>query len=162
MEFKKVTSKQDVAMASGFATAIMKEHYDPIVGVEINEHMLRKYQSIEGIAAEIEEGAEYYFVVLEGENIGFVAIDAKEDYMYLSKFYLAKQFRGKGYANLMMDFVKKQSAKRGLDKIQLNVNAANENTIETYKHFGFLVIEDITRQVGKGYAVRDYVMRCEL
>lgn len=162
MEFVKVNSQEDIETMSALATKIMKEHYDPIVGSEVNDHMLKKYQSVEGITAEISDGAEYFFVKSDGKNVGFIATDAKEDYMYLSKFYLDKEYRGKGLASEMMSFVKEKTAQIGLPYIMLNVNADNCNTVARYRHFGFDVVEEIMRQVGGGYAVHDYVMRCNL
>ena len=156
--FNKVNTKEDIENMSKLATGIMKKHYDPIVGSKTNDHMLEKYQSVRGITEEIDGGAEYYFVCLDKESIGFVAVDPKVDYLYLSKFYLALDYRGKGYASEMMAFVKDYAKARGLDKIKLNVNADNVNTVGAYKHFGFEVVEEYQRDVGDGYSVHDYVM----
>ncbi|MDE6474384.1 MAG: GNAT family N-acetyltransferase [Clostridia bacterium] len=154
----KVNTNQDIEKMSRLATDIMKKHYDPIVGSATNDYMLEKYQSVRGITQEINDGAEYYFVDLDGESIGFVAVDAKEDYLYLSKFYLDIDHRGKGYASQMMAFVKDCAKSRGLNKIKLNVNADNLNTVAVYKRFGFEVVEEYQRAVGDGYSVHDYVM----
>lgn len=157
-----VESKQQLIEMSKLATKILKEHYDPIVGEETNSHMLKKYQSVEGIEKEIKEGAKYYFAQLDNQIIGFLAIQPKEGYMYLSKFYLLKEYRGQGLSSLMFDFVKEQTKDCGLNNIRLNVNAGNNNTIDTYKHFGFWIIEDIRKDVGDGYCVHDYVMQCNI
>ncbi|MDE6276278.1 MAG: GNAT family N-acetyltransferase [Clostridia bacterium] len=156
--FNKVNTNQDIEQMSRLATSIMKKHYDPIVGSKTNDHMLEKYQSVRGITDEINGGAEYYFVSLDGANIGFVAVDAKADYLYLSKFYLAIEYRGKGYASPMMAFVKDYAKARGLKMIKLNVNADNTNTVGAYKHFGFEAVEEYQRDVGEGFFVHDYVM----
>ncbi|MDE7209567.1 MAG: GNAT family N-acetyltransferase [Clostridia bacterium] len=158
IKLNKVNTSQDIEQMSRLATRIMKKHYDPIVGSATNDHMLEKYQSVRGITKEINGGAEYYFVDLDAENIGFVAVDPKEDYLYLSKFYLDLNYRGKGYASEMMAFVKDYAKSRGLNKIKLNVNADNRNTVEVYKRFGFEVIEEYQRDVGDGFSVHDYVM----
>ena len=76
----------------------------------------------------------------------------------MSKFYLDLNYRGKGYASEMMAFVKDYAKSRGLNKIKLNVNADNRNTVEVYKRFGFEVIEEYQRDVGDGFSVHDYVM----
>ena len=143
---------------SRLATGIMKKHYDPIVGSKTNDHMLEKYQSVRGITDEINGGAEYYFVCLGAEDIGFVAVDAKADYLYLSKFYLDINHRGKGYASEMMAFVKDYAKSRNLKSIRLNVNADNTHTVGAYEHFGFEVIEEYQRDVGDGFSVHDYLM----
>lgn len=157
---KKMTTVEELKEMSSLATEILKEHYDPIVGEETNSHMLKKYQSVEGIAAEVKGGAEYYFAQAQGNNVGFVAIDKKSGYMYLSKFYLLKSARGNGYASEMMSFVKLKTQENGLDRIRLNVNAANSDTIDRYLHFGFKIVEDVKKDVGDGYSVHDYVMEC--
>ncbi|MDE6758849.1 MAG: GNAT family N-acetyltransferase [Clostridia bacterium] len=158
----KMQTDEQLKKMSALATAILKEHYDPIVGENTNDHMLKKYQSTNGIKNEVDGGAEYYFVILDGKEVGFIAIDAKNEFMYLSKFYLAKSYRGNGYSSAMMDFVKKQTLAKGLKKIRLNVNAANSNTIDTYRHFGFEVVEELQKDVGDGFSVHDYVMECKI
>ena len=159
IKLNKVNTQQDIERMSRLATGIMKKHYDPIVGSKVNDHMLEKYQSVRGIADEINGGAEYYFVSLDGDDIGFVAVDAKRDYLYLSKFYLDIAHRGKGLASEMMAFVKDYAKSRGLKSIKLNVNADNDNSVGAYKHFGFEVVEEYQRDVGDGFSVHDYVMR---
>ena len=156
--FKKVNDYQDIKDMSILATSIMKKHYDPIVGSELNDHMLAKYQSVNGITQEIEGGAEYFFVTLNGERVGFVAVDAKEEYLYLSKFYLDIDHRGKGLSSEMMAFVNDYAKERKLRYVKLNVNADNFHTVEVYKRFGFEVAEELQRDVGSGYNVHDYVM----
>lgn len=162
VEFEKVTTKTQLEDMSELATKILKAYYDPIVGEEINGAMLKSFQSVEGINKEIEEGGEYYFVTHEGARIGFVAVEPKKEYYYLSKFYLLEEYRGKGLASQMFSFVKEKALKSGYDKIILNVNAANADTIARYKHFGFVVKKDIQRQVGEDMYVHDYVMQNDI
>lgn len=162
VEFEKVASQAQLEDMSSLATKILKAYYDPIVGEEINGAMLKSFQSVEGISKEIQEGGEYFFVTLKGERIGFVAVEPKKEYYYLSKFYLLEEYRGRGLASKMFAFVKDKALKAGYDKIILNVNAANSDTIERYKHFGFVVKEDIQRNVGKDMYVHDYVMQNDI
>lgn len=162
IQFEKVENKNQLEDMSKLATKILKAYYDPIVGEKINGAMLKAFQSVEGIGKEIKEGGEYYFVKLDDERIGFVAIEPKKEYMYLSKFYLLEEYRGKGLASQMFAFVKHNALECGLKKIILNVNAANSDTIERYKHFGFVVKDDIQRSVGEGMYVHDYVMQNDI
>lgn len=162
VNFEKVETKQQLYDMSEMATKILKEYYDPIVGEEINGVMLKSFQSVEGISKEIDEGGEYYFVRLNDQRIGFLAIEAKKDYMYLSKFYLLGSQRGKGYASQMFEFIKQKTTEAGKDNIILYVNAANEDTIARYKHFGFVIKEDVKRKVGDDMYVHDYIMQNKL
>ncbi len=58
----------------------------------------------------------------------------------------------------MMAFVRDYAKSRGLNKIKLNVNADNLNTVAVYKRFGFEAVEEYQRDVGNGFSVHDYVM----
>lgn len=162
VEFEKVQSNQQLIDVSDMATKILKEYYDPIVGEEINGVMLKSFQSVEGISKEIAEGGEYYFVLNGEKRIGFVAVENKKDYFYLSKFYLLEEYRGKGYASQMFAFVKQKAIDAGKNNIILYVNAANSDTIARYKHFGFEFKEDVKRQVGENMFVHDYIMQNKL
>ncbi len=66
VELIRIKSSEEISKVSKLAMEIMKEHYDPIVGSEVNDHMLKKFQSVEGITAEMEDSAEYYFVNADG------------------------------------------------------------------------------------------------
>ncbi|MDY4813315.1 MAG: GNAT family N-acetyltransferase, partial [Ruminococcus sp.] len=110
----------------------------------------------------INDGYEFYFVKLGKENIGFIAIHPEEEKLFLSKLYLAKNHRGRGYASRMMDFVKERTVKKGLSKIYLTVNKYNTHTIDVYKHHGFIVIKSAKFDIGKGYIMDDYVMELSI
>ena len=65
----------------------------------------------------------YYFVLDDfNERIGFIAFYPKGECMYLSKFYLGKDNRGKGYSKEMLDFIIDKARMCGLKGVTLNVN----------------------------------------
>jgi len=80
-ELIKPVGRRGLEEMSELATQIMKEHYDPIVGSEINDHMLGKFQSVEGIEREIDGGAEYFFATVAGEKAGadIIVIETMSD-----------------------------------------------------------------------------------
>ena len=69
-EFEKV-NEETIADLSEFASAIVKEHYDPILGNEQNDYMIEKFQSPQAIREQIEHGYTYYFIVSDGTRAGF-------------------------------------------------------------------------------------------
>ena len=46
---------------SKMATAIVREHYDPIIGKEQNDYMIQKFQTVDAIKEQLEHGCQYYF-----------------------------------------------------------------------------------------------------
>lgn len=152
---------EDIKVLSDVATKIIKEYYDPIVGPVQNEYMIDKFQSVRGINEQLEKGYRYFLVQERKENIGFIAFYPRGDAMYLSKLYLKKEYRGKGYTRSMIGFVKEAAKKEGKSAIELNVNK-NNISIVIYEKLGFVRIRDEKNDIGNGFFMDDYVYRLEL
>lgn len=150
--------KDDITSLSKFATEIVREHFDPIVGKEQNDYMLRKFQTAEAITEQIASGYRYYWVKYDGHKAGFVAFFPKDEKMYLSKFYVHKDFRGKHISHTMMDFVEDETRKQNLHAIFLNVSRHNDAVISIYKHLGFSVLRTENNDIGNGFYMDDYVL----
>ena len=107
MEFQEIAQDDSGAIArlSAVAIEIIKEHYDPIIGSAMNDYMIGMFQSVPAITRQLEEGYRYWFVKADGAILGFLAYQLRNDTLYLSKFYLYKHQRGKGYAHQMLDFL---------------------------------------------------------
>ena len=76
--------------------------------------------------------------------------------LYLSKFYLHKDYRGRGLSRQMLSFVEQQARKAGADAITLNVNKYN-SAVYAYEKLGFHRIRDEVNDIGHGYVMDDYV-----
>lgn len=161
IELTKV-EKEEVAELSKLATKIVREHYDSIIGVETNSYMLDKFQSIKGITSQIESGYQYYWAIYDGVKVGFFAIVDKQDELYVSKFYVDKEYRGKKIASAIFSYIKKIAKSKDISRITLNVNKHNDDTINIYKHFGFVITKAEIKDIGSGFVMDDYVMECYL
>ena len=160
VELKK-DDKWNIAAMSAMATEIVREHFDPIIGKAQNDYMIGKFQTTEAISEQLEEGYQYYFVENEGRIVGFLAFYSRGTAMYLSKFYLYKTERGRGYSRQMLDFVLSEAKSSGLRSIELNVNR-NNDAIYAYESMGFRVIREEKNDIGQGYFMDDYVYSLEL
>jgi len=164
MHFKKVevSDIESVKELADLAAGIIKEHFDPIIGEKQNDYMIAKFQTAEAITEQINDGLSYYFVQSdEAENIGFLAFKPQEDKMYLSKFYLIKEERGKGFSRKMLNYVIAEAEKLGLEYIYLNVNK-NNNAIKAYESLGFEKFGERKKDIGNGFYMDDYVYRYEV
>ena len=148
--------KEEIEPLSKLATSILREYYDPLLGKEQNDYMLDKFQSVKALTEQMEHGYTYCFVKYGGNNAGFMGFSPVENKLYVSKFYLAKDFRGKKISRKMLDFLIDYSKKRGYKSIFLNVNKYNYHSIEVYEHFGFVKIGEIKEGIGKGYYYDGY------
>ena len=147
---------EEIAEMSRMATAILREHYDPIIGKEQNDYMLEMFQSENSIKDQIAHGYRYYFVREDDKDLGFFAFYRKKDCLYLSKLYLYKDQRGKGFSRQIIEMLKTQAKELGLHRIELNVNKNNPST-KIYEKLGFSITREEKNDIGHGYYMDDYV-----
>ncbi len=146
---------------SAMAEEIVRDHFDPLIGKEQNDYMIEKFQKPDAIRDQLEHGYRYYFVLSEGRRIGFLAFYPKNDAMYLSKFYLYRNERGRGYSRQMLAFVRQNALEEGLHAIELNVNRFNM-AVQVYEKLGFRVIRTEKNDIGSGFYMDDYVFRLDI
>ena len=163
MDFIKLTldDVNGIKEMSEMATAILREHYDPIIGKEQNDYMLDMFQSVEAVTEQLSHGYNYYFAKNDGTNAGFLAYYPREGALYLSKLYLYKDQRGKGFSRVMLEFLKEKAKELGLNRIELNVNK-NNPTKYIYERLGFTVAREEKNDIGNGFYMDDFVYVLEL
>jgi ribosomal protein S18 acetylase RimI-like enzyme len=154
-------NQENVALLSNLASYIVKEHFDPIIGSDQNDYMISKFQTVEAISEQLKQGYQYYFCMLANEIAGFVAFYKRNGTMYLSKFYLKKEFRRKGLSKKMLSFVVDKTKAADMKIIILNVNR-NNDAIKAYEQMGFYKIGEEKNDIGHGYFMDDYVMQYDI
>ncbi|MBR6323035.1 MAG: GNAT family N-acetyltransferase [Lachnospiraceae bacterium] len=162
---------------SRLATGIIREYYDPLLGKTQNDYMIKRFQSEEGIRNQLSHGYRYYIVqdlsesaagetgdaarengaADEAADLGFFSWTVRKDELYLSKFYLKADCRGKGVGRRIVDFLAEEAKKEGLRCISLNVNKYNES-VTIYRKLGFHVAYAEVNDIGSGFVMDDFVM----
>ena len=90
------------------------------------------------------------------EFIGYIAIQTQKEALFLSKFYIKREFRSKGHGRKAMNFIIKQSKKLNFNKIFLTVNKYNTESIKIYEKLGFKQLGPIIQDIGNGFIMDDY------
>ena len=90
------------------------------------------------------------------KDLGFFAFYPREDALYLSKLYLYKDQRGKGFSRQILEMLKTQAKELGLNRIELNVNR-NNPSVKIYEKLGFTVAWEEKNDIGNGFYMDDYV-----
>lgn len=157
--FKKV-KENDMTKLAALASKIWHEYWTEILTESQIEYMLENFQSVNAIEKQIaEEHYNYYFISNDNdENIGYFGISNKENYMFLSKLYLLKEYRRKGIGKAAFEKIKQLAAKENLTTIRLTVNKYNTNTINAYKKWGFIITDAVITDIGSGFVMDDYIM----
>lgn len=150
--------RKDIPTLAEVANVIWHEYFTPIIGLQQVEYMIEKFQSVNGLTQQFDNGYEYYFAIYNGEVAGYFGVQLQDDALFLSKLYLKKDFRGKGISSQMLAYIKDIALKCGKSKITLTVNRYNYHTTDIYKHFGFEITKEQKADIGNGFYMDDYVM----
>jgi diamine N-acetyltransferase len=142
------------------AYEIWNEHYVPIIGQDQVSYMVDKFQSFEAISAQIkEDDYEYYIINYAFEPSGYIGIKPSGEELFLSKFYIIGNKRGKGLGKRGVEFIIKLAKELGIRTISLTVNKENVNSIKAYEQMGFKNLGPIVTDIGEGFIMDDYVMK---
>lgn len=167
MEFQltKVENTEEINNLAVMADNIWHEYFISIITEEQIDYMIDKFQSVPAIMGQINnKGYEYYFLKENGEILGYTGIceEKEENKLFLSKLYLKKEKRGKGYASKAFQVLKQLCKERGIQAIWLTVNRFNEHTIEVYKAKGFEILRTEAADIGNGFIMDDYIMELKI
>ena len=145
------------------ASEIWHEYWVEILSKEQIDYMVDNFQSENAIKNQIEnENYIYFYIDNEAQNIGYIGLSKKQEYLFLSKFYIKKDYRNKGIGTKVFEFIKDFANKNSYKKIQLTVNKNNTNTIKAYKKWGFVVVNSVVTPIGNGFVMDDYIMEYNL
>ena len=163
LTFKKVTTQTEIKETASLAYEIWNQHFVSIIGQDQTDYMLENFQSEKAMTKQIESAYEYFQFVLDNEPIGYFGVCQEDDNtLFLSKLYLKKEYRGRGYARQAFEFIKGLAKGYGNKMIWLTVNKYNDNTISVYEKFGMKIIRSQVTDIGNGFVMDDYVFGYEI
>ena len=147
-----------IAAVVALAQEIWTEHYSPIIGKEQVDYMLSRFQSKEAISGQIKSGSLYFLIEENRRFIGYLAAQPKEDALFLSKIYVLKSMRRKGYGRKAVEFIERLTREKGFKKIDLTVNKMNAGSIRAYEKIGFRNTGPVVQDIGSGFVMDDFRM----
>lgn len=165
LQFIPVETKEQVCLLASLADKVWHEFFPGIITVEQVDYMVERFQSEKALTKQItEEGYDYFLLELNSISIGYVGIHIEEDTkkLFLSKLYLLKSYRGKGYASQTFEFLKGIATAYQLKVIYLTVNRGNGHSVDVYKNWGFVTVKEEAADIGNGFVMDDYIMEYAL
>ncbi len=158
LQFQENTASGDWERIASLAAEIWTEHYTPLIGAEQVRYMLDRFQSAEAIRLQVaDEGYRYFTVGENGDFFGYCALKQEDDgTLFLSKFYIAKSFRGRGAGRSLLRFALSRFAPAPTAQVWLTVNKHNAASLAAYDKLGFSVVGEIVADIGNGFCMDDY------
>ncbi|MDD3004584.1 GNAT family N-acetyltransferase [Flavobacterium sp.] len=108
----------------------------------------------------------HQFILIKEHNkcIGFADYELNyqnEPTTRIHKIYLLPETQGKGYGNLLMQYIENKSIEANNIKLSLNVNRFNKAQF-FYKKMGFEIVFEEDVQLDFGYLMEDFRMEKKL
>lgn len=159
-----VRATTQIAEVERLARAIWTEHYEPIIGREQVEYMLRHFQSAEAIAEQIARGHEYFLATDGQVAVGYFALlpDQTGTSLQISKIYVDRARRGHGFGRRMLEFIEALGRERDVETLWLTVNRHNRDSIDWYLRSGFVNTGTIVQDISGGFVMDDFRMEKSL
>ncbi len=159
---RQIFSTQDIQNTARLAQMIWREHFTPIIGEKQVDYMLDKFQSAPAIAEQIRQGYLYFALMSDNRQIGYTAFRIDDDTLFLSKLYIQKEFRGRGYARIVLDKAEETAKKNTKPVVRLTCNKNNANSLAAYKKLGFLIVREEKTDIGSGFFMDDYILEKQI
>ena len=162
MFIREIFSAADVRRLAKVAREVWREANVAFCTPEQVEYMIEKFQSFEAITGQLIQGYRYFLIEDGDEILGYFGVQNQGERLFLSKFYILKQNRGRGLFSMglqrMIDICKED----GLESIYLTVNRNNTHAYDVYLAKGFKVIAEECADIGFGFVMDDYIMEYEV
>ncbi len=162
IEIKQANTQLDYKLIEELATTIWREHYPSIISIEQIDYMLTKFNSVEAIVSQINEGYQFYYMTFNNVSVGYMSIKKEDDFLFLGKLYVKREFRGKGIGKTTLQFIDVEAKRNHLKFIQLKVNKYNTKSISAYKKLGFKNVKTSVTDIGGGFIMDDYELKKEI
>ncbi len=165
LQFIPVVTDEQIHQLAFMADTVWHEWFSSILSAEQIDYMVKKFQSFAPMKKQMEQdGYEYYFLNAGGIYVGYIGIHTEYETgkLFLSKIYILKSFRRKGYAGETFEFLEGLCRGMGLTTIWLTVNKDNDNAVGVYTKKGFRTIRSEVMDIGSGFVMDDYVMEKEI
>lgn len=113
LTFTPVRTPETIAQVAALAEEIWTEHYASILPAEQIRYMVDSFQSAGAIEKQLaHQHYRYYLVKADGETSGYIGVQPEKGRLFLSKLYLRKAARGRGYAAGYWPFCPDSAAER--------------------------------------------------
>lgn len=159
INFIEATNEKQLSQVAALAHDIWNDYYPAIIGQQQVDYMLEKFQTPHAIHEQINQGYLYYLVSNNDQNnLGYFSVLIKDRALFLSKFYLATDSRGRGLGKETMGFIEQLARKNNCTNIWLTVNKYNLDSIKIYQKMGFTITDSCKTTIGRGFVMDDYKM----
>jgi ribosomal protein S18 acetylase RimI-like enzyme len=152
---------KDVEQLAGLAREIWYAHYSAIISAAQIEYMLGQRYDSDVVRAELRsDGIWWDKLMVAGQMAGFASyfLTGVPGEMKLDKLYVHPRLQRRGHGGMMIARAAEVARGSGCSRLVLAVNKNNRNAIAAYLKHGFHIDRSVTKDIGGGFVMDDYVM----
>jgi diamine N-acetyltransferase len=151
--------ESEVEPLTRLAREIWLQHYPGIITVRQLEYMLGQRYSPQVILEQLRDGSAWWDKLeVAGTLAGFSCVEPDGKSLKLDKLYVHQRFRRHGYGRALIEQAERRALQEGCDRIYLQVNRGNHDSIAMYRRVGFGIEKTLKVDIGGGFVMDDYVM----
>lgn len=162
MTIREIFSYADVRRMVKVAETVWREANVVFCSPEQVEYMIERFQSFEAVQGQLLQGYRYFVFEEGGDIVAYFGVQPQGERLFLSKFYILKEYRGQGIFSAGLDVMKKLCQEGEMNAIYLTVNRNNRHAYEVYLKKNFKVIEEAVADIGCGFVMDDYIMQLDI
>lgn len=151
----------DIPIIQDLAKQVWDKAYTPILSSIQIKYMLDYSYNSDTLRNQIESGIGYFFIVLEGQIVGFTGIDGRSSIGKLDKLYLRPDIQKSGIGRESIRLIEQYFKEMGCKSMYLHVNRYNAAVL-FYLRCGFQIERVYDFSFGSGFWMNDYIMVKEL
>lgn len=92
----------------------------------------------------------YWVAKLDGAVIGYAGVMVVDDFADVATLAVVPELRGRGIGTHFMNLIFQEAARRGAERILLEVRKTNLNAISLYQKLGFEILAERPNYYGPG------------
>ena len=161
MQIIKVKYNQ-IKQLSEFAKDVFIDYYHDLIGLDQSLYMADKFLSYNAIKNLMDNNAIFNMIKIDDDIVAFNEYLKDDNRIFLSKLYVHKDYRHQGLGKIMLEECIRYGKENNCECIYLTVNKNNTDSINTYKHLGFKVIDAVVNDIGNNYVMDDYIMQLDI
>jgi GNAT superfamily N-acetyltransferase len=138
--------------------------FKEILTSEQISYMLNWMYAIDLLKHQMQTSHSFCVAEYDKKPIGFIGIELNhpaQGTAKIHKIYMLPSHQGKGIGKKLMHYSFEFAKQHGMSVILLNVNRFNK-AVNFYEQLGFFIDREEVIDIGNGYVMDDYVMRCDL
>jgi ribosomal protein S18 acetylase RimI-like enzyme len=149
----------DLPAIAALAREIWRAAYSGIIRREQIDYMLETRYADAQLRADLrnkEKWLDQAFV--DGRRVGFSGSEICAGEFKLDKLYIHPDAQRQGIGSALIAQAAARAKALGYPRLILAVNKQNAQAINAYRKHGFSVREAVTKDIGQGYVMDDYIM----